>query len=64
MLRQNLDVARDFKPMTTAEMQTLRERYAVAASDGHLELYKSPKKYDAAVGRQQHGYPDEQQLPI
>ncbi len=64
VLRQNLGVARDFKPMSMPEMQALRERCSIAASDGHLELYKSTKRYDAAVGRQQHGYPDDEQLPI
>ena len=63
-LHQNLAIARDFKPYTAQEMQALRTRCANAASDGHLELYKSTKRYDAAVGRQQHGYPDEEELPI
>ena len=63
VLRQNLAIARNFQPMTALEMQTLRERCASTASDGHPELYKSTKRYDAAVGRQEHGYPDEEQLP-
>jgi hypothetical protein len=50
--------------MTAQEMQTLRERCATFAADGHLELYKSTKKYDADVGREQHGYPSQEQLPI
>jgi hypothetical protein len=29
-----------------------------------LELYKSTKKYDADAGREQHGYPPQEQLPI
>ena len=45
-------------------MQAFRGRCAAAAADGHLELYKSTKRYDAAVGRQQHGYPTEEELPI
>jgi aryl-alcohol dehydrogenase-like predicted oxidoreductase len=64
VLHQNLGVARDFHPMTAAEMQALRSRCSAAASDGHLELYKSSKKYDADVGREQHGYPGKQELPI
>lgn len=50
--------------MTMQEMQALRERCSIAVSDGHLELYKTTKRYDAAVGRQQHGYPDDEQLSI
>jgi len=38
-------------------MRALRERCAAFAADGHLELYKSTKRYDGAVGREQHGYP-------
>ena len=64
VLRQNLGVARDFRPMTAQEMQALRDRCAAAASDGHLELYKTTKKYDADVGREQHGYPGKEELPI
>ena len=64
VLRQNLSIARSFQPMTPAEMQQLRDRCASFAADGHLELYKSTKKYDADVGREQHGYPSQQELPV
>jgi uncharacterized protein len=64
VLRQNLAVARSFKPMTPDEMQSLRQRCAVFAADGHLELYKSTKRYDADVGREQHGYPSQEKLPV
>src|SRR6266850_3582753 len=64
VLRQNLAIARGFKPMTPDEMQALRERSKSFAADGHLELYKSTKKYDGAVGREQHGYPPPEQLPL
>ena len=64
VLRQNLTIARGFKPMAPAEMQALRERYRSFAADGHLELYKSTKKYDDRVGREQHGYPPPEQLPL
>ncbi len=64
VLRQNLAIARAFKPMNPEEMQALRQRCAVYAADGHLELYKSTVKYDGGVGREQHGYPTQEQLPI
>jgi uncharacterized protein len=63
-LRQNLALARDFTPMTPEDMNALRDRCTRFAADGHLELYKSTKKYDGAVGRKQHGYPPPDQLPI
>lgn len=64
VLHQNLDVARGFRPMSAGEMEMLRKRVADDAADGHLELYKSTKKYDADVGRQQHGYPTQKELPM
>ena len=64
VLRQNLAIARGFKPMTTDEMDALRKRVAPEAGDGHLELYKSTKRYDAEVGREQHGYPSPQEMPL
>jgi aryl-alcohol dehydrogenase-like predicted oxidoreductase len=64
VLRQNLSVARNFKPMATEEMETLRKRCAAAAGDGHLELYKSTMKYDGDIGRKQHGFPSMKELPL
>ncbi len=64
VLRQNLAVARGFQPMTEAEMQVLRNRCAPLAGDGHLEMYKVTKMYDANVGREQHGYPPKEQMPL
>jgi len=64
VLHQNLMIARSFKPMAPEEMQALRQRCKAFAADGHLELYKSTKKYDGGVGREQHGYPPPEQLAI
>jgi len=64
VLRQNVAIARGFTPMSPAEMQALRQRCQSFAADGHLELYKSTKKYDGGVGREQHGYPPAEQLPL
>ena len=64
VLRQNLAVARDFQPMTSDEMLALARRCQALAGDGHLEMYKSTKKYDAAVGRSQHNYPSQEELPM
>lgn len=64
VLRQNLAVARGFAPLGEQQMQALRDRCAPLAADGHLELYKSTKKYDADVGREQHGYPTPKELPL
>jgi uncharacterized protein len=64
VLHQNLAVARGFTPMKPEEMEALVKRCAKDAGDGHLELYKSTTKYDAAIGREQHGYPTTQEMPL
>ncbi len=64
VLRQNLAVARGFVPMTKAEMAELRARVAAVAGDGRYELYKSTTHFDAKVGREQHGYPPRNELPL
>jgi uncharacterized protein len=64
VLRQNIKIARGFKPMLPEEMEQLRQRCKAFASDGHLELYKTTKRYDGGVGREQHGYPPADQLPL
>jgi hypothetical protein len=64
VLRQNIAIARGFKPMTADEMEALRRRCAAFAADGHLELYKTTKHYDGKVGREQHGYSPPEELPL
>ena len=63
VLRQNLGIARGFTPMSAEQMQALRDRYARYAADGRFELYKTSKQYDGKPGREQHGFPSQQQLP-
>lgn len=62
VLRQNLSIARGFTPMSDSEMQALRTRYSRYASDGRFELYKTSKKYDGKPGREQHGFPPQQEV--
>ncbi|HCF28556.1 MAG TPA: aldo/keto reductase, partial [Cyanobacteria bacterium UBA11049] len=50
-------------PMSAEQMQALRDRYARYAADGRFELYKTSKQYDGKPGREQHGFPSQQQLP-
>lgn len=64
VLQQNLEVARGFQPMSAAEMQHLRDRCSFDASDGRWELFKTTKKYDGAIGREQHGFPSPTDLPV
>jgi aryl-alcohol dehydrogenase-like predicted oxidoreductase len=62
ILEENLSVAREYSPMSEAEMQALRDRCAPYAADGRFELYKTSIKYDADIGRGQHGFPLEKEL--
>jgi hypothetical protein len=64
VLRQNLKIARGFKPLSAKQMETLRRRCAPYAADGHLEMYKTTMKYEAGVGRKQHGFPPQEELPM
>lgn len=64
VLDQNLQVAVNFQPLSAAEMQGLRDRSRYFASDGRFELFKMTTKYDGKVGRQQHHFPAERELPL
>ena len=44
-------------------MAALRKQVQFWASDGRYELFKTTKKYDGDVGREQHHYPTAEQLP-
>lgn len=62
VLRQNVAVAQGFAPMSKAEMQRTRNRFAGAAVDGRFELYKTTSKHEGDVGRRQHGFPRQGEL--
>jgi hypothetical protein len=62
ILRQNLGVARGFRPMSARQMDALRRRVRNDAADGRFELYKTTARHEGAVGRAQHGFPAEQEL--
>jgi aryl-alcohol dehydrogenase-like predicted oxidoreductase len=64
VLHQNLEVARGFQPFSIAEMKTIRETCRSDAADGHLELFKTTKKYDGDLGREMHGFPSSAELPV
>jgi uncharacterized protein len=63
VLDQNLEVLRDFKPLSVDQMQALRDR-GKQLNDGRYELYKSTLKYDSDLGRSQHGYPSSAELSL
>ena len=57
VLRQNLDLARSFRPFTPRQMAALRRRVSRPAGDGRFELYKTTANFEGPIGRRTHGYP-------
>ena len=62
VLDQNLEILRNFKPLSEKQMSELRE-HGRQFDDGRYELFKSTAKYDGDVGREQHHYPPPAALP-
>jgi aryl-alcohol dehydrogenase-like predicted oxidoreductase len=62
VLRKNIAIASNFRPMTGRQMEALRRRVAGQAADGRFELYKTTAAHDGAIGRAQHGFPGEDEL--
>jgi len=63
VLKQNLETVQSFSPMSEKEMAEVRRRSQPESANGHLELFKTTTKYDGKIGREQHGYPDIEELP-
>ena len=57
VLQQNLAVARGFEKLTEERLAEIRDAARALAADGRFELYKTTKKYDGKIGREQHGFP-------
>jgi aryl-alcohol dehydrogenase-like predicted oxidoreductase len=64
ILKQNLEIARGFRPMPKREMEALRRRVAEHSASGHFELYKISMKHDADTGRKTHGIPTEKEMAM
>ena len=64
VLRQNLGIARGFQPLKPAELTQLSDRAHMYAADGRYELFKTTKKYDGDLGREQHHFPVADELPV
>ena len=62
VLKQNVRVADGFKPFTAAQMERLRHRMAETAGDGRFERYKTTAEHDGDEGREQHGFPLQEEL--
>jgi predicted aldo/keto reductase-like oxidoreductase len=64
VLRQNLAIARGFTPMSETERAALRTRTASYAVAGRFELYKTTMHFDGEEGRNEHGFPPSDELPL
>jgi predicted aldo/keto reductase-like oxidoreductase len=55
-LKQDVTLARNFKPMAEAEKTALLARVKDVAGDGRHELFKSAKVFDGPHHRKQHDF--------
>jgi aryl-alcohol dehydrogenase-like predicted oxidoreductase len=62
VLKQNLAVARGFRPMPARAMQALRRRVSSYAADGRFELFKISAMFDGPEGRRVHGLPSAEEM--
>ena len=62
VLDQNLNILRNFHPLTEKQMSDLRE-HGRQFNDGRFELFKSTMKYDGDLGRERHNFPSAAELP-
>jgi predicted aldo/keto reductase-like oxidoreductase len=65
ILEQNLAIAQGFQPLSSEQMQSLRERCRKVAADGRFEPYKMSLKFDNPEARLAHGFPlDDQSVEV
>jgi aryl-alcohol dehydrogenase-like predicted oxidoreductase len=62
VLRQNLRIARAFTPMTALERAAFELTLEADAADGRFETYKTTAEHEGAVGREQHGFPSQDEV--
>ena len=55
-LKQDVALARGFKPMTQPEKNAILARVKDMAGDGRHELFKSTKSFDGPHHRKQHAF--------
>jgi uncharacterized protein len=64
VLKQNLAVARGFKPLSASGMQALRKKVAEQAVHGRFELYKISAAFEGEETRRVHGLPSQAEMPV
>jgi hypothetical protein len=56
ILKQDLENARRFKPMSEAEVKAFVEKVKPVATDGRHERFKSTQFFDGPYHQKQHGF--------
>jgi hypothetical protein len=56
VLKQNIRIARTFKPLAGEEQERLLARVKPHAGDGRHERFKSTIDFDGPYHRKQHGF--------
>jgi aryl-alcohol dehydrogenase-like predicted oxidoreductase len=64
VLKQNLAVARGFRPMSPQARDALRHRVAHVSTDGRFELYKISAAFEGVETRRVHGLPPQDQMSV
>jgi len=64
VLRQNIRIARTFSPMGARQRSAYERSLCEAALDGRFELYKTSAEHEGDVGRQQHGFPAQEEVAL
>jgi predicted aldo/keto reductase-like oxidoreductase len=60
VLKQDLDIARNFKPLGEEDLNKLREKVKLVAGDGRHERFKSTQLFDGPYHRKQHNMTKEE----
>jgi uncharacterized protein len=55
-LKQDVALARSFKPFSAEERKVLLSKFKDVGGDGRHELFKSTKDFDGPHHRKQHGF--------
>ncbi len=56
-LKENVAIARNFKPMQASEKAQLLARIKEISGDGRFETFKTMIAHDSRIHRDQHGFP-------
>lgn len=62
VLKQNVRIAREFRPMTRVQQRAYVKQLREPASDGRYELYKTTAEHEGDEGRRQHGFPSQEEM--